>query len=107
MKSAKYIGFSIRYVLPVVVIITGVMVSVSLIKSKPKTHRRPSEKQARLVETVLIQPKDVTIMIDGMGVVVPARQVNLTPQVFGKITSSIKPWISSTVAKAIVLSFLV
>jgi len=85
MKSTKFIGFSVRYLLPAIIVIAGLMISVSLIKSKPKTHRRPSEKQARLVETVLIQPKDVTIMINGMGVVVPARQVNLTPQVSGKI----------------------
>lgn len=86
MKSTKLIGFSIRYLLPAIIVIAGVMISVTLIKTKPKTRRRPSEKQARLVETVLIQPKDVTVMIDGMGVVVPARQVNLTSQVFGKIT---------------------
>lgn len=86
MKSSKLVSIGVRYFLPAIIIIAGIGVSAKLIKTKPKTRRRPSEKQARLVETVLIQPKDVTIMIDGMGVVVPARQVNLTPQVSGKIT---------------------
>lgn len=86
MKSTKLTSFSVRFVLPVIIIIVGVMIYIGLIKTRPKSRRRPPEKQARLVETVLIQPKDVTITVDGMGVVVPARQVNLTPQVSGKIT---------------------
>ncbi|MCF7955645.1 MAG: efflux RND transporter periplasmic adaptor subunit [Phycisphaerae bacterium] len=86
MKSDKLMGLTVRYILPAVIVIAGLLISTGLMKTKPKSVRRPPEKQARLVETVLIQPKDVTITVDGMGVVVPARQVNLTPQVSGKIT---------------------
>ena len=85
MKSDKFTRAFVKYLLPVVILITGVLIIVFLLKTKPKSKRQPPARQAKLVETISVNPEDVTVKIYGMGTVVPARQVVLRPQVSGKI----------------------
>ena len=85
MKSNKFTRAFGKYLLPVVILIAGVLIVVFLLKTKPKSKRQPPARQAKLVETISVDPEDVTVKIYGMGTVVPARQFILRPQVSGKI----------------------
>lgn len=84
MKAKHSSGISLKIV-PLIIIIAAVLVAVVLVKSKPKSDRKVPEKQAMLVEVVSVEPRDATIIIEQRGTVVAAREVELRPQVSGKI----------------------
>jgi len=84
MKAKNSNGISLKIV-PLIIIIGAILVAVVLVKLKPKSKREAPEKLAMLVEVVSVEPRDATIIIEGKGVVVASRQVEIRPQVSGKI----------------------
>jgi RND family efflux transporter MFP subunit len=84
--TSKTIGKRIVHIaVPLLVIVIGIVIAVSLVKTGPKASRKPPVKQARLVEVTPLSMGTVTTEIEAMGTVVPARKVELHPQVSGEI----------------------
>ena len=81
------IGILTKLVLPAVIITTGVLFASHLIKNKPKSQRQRPPHQARLVEVIPVERRDIPVTIEARGTVVPAREVDLKSQVAGKIIS--------------------
>jgi len=74
------------FVLPVGVLIVAVYFGNKIVNSGPTADRKPRPRVAKLVETIQVNPSSTPVMIQAMGLVVPAREVRLTPQVSGHIT---------------------
>ena len=84
--TSKTTGKRIVHIaVPLLVIVIGIVIAVSLVKTGPKASRKPPVKQARLVEVTPLSMGTVTTEIEAMGTVVPARKVDLHPQVSGEI----------------------
>jgi RND family efflux transporter MFP subunit len=84
-KASKITVIIVRFILPVVLLILGGLYTVHLLKTAPQSQRKSSSKKARLVEVVSIEPSNIPIKINAMGTVIAAQEVNLKPQVSGKI----------------------
>jgi len=74
-----------RLVLPLLIIAAGVVYAKHLVETSPKTKRNRPPRQARLVEVSQIPSGDFTVQVTAMGTVIPAREVDIKPQVSGKI----------------------
>lgn len=81
----KHRSLILRLILPVLIILVGVLFTIYLLKTSQKSKRQPPLRQARLVEVASIKPSDVPINISAMGTVIAAQEVELKPQVSGKI----------------------
>ncbi len=55
------------------------------IKTSPRVGRKKPPRQARLVQVISLSKCDCTTTVTGDGVVMPAQQVTLRPQVVGKV----------------------
>ena len=84
------LGVVFKIVLPVGVVVLAVLGAKRLIETAPTAPRRPASRQAKLVEVVAAELGSRQVVLDDlMGVVRPARAVELRPQVVGRIE-----WIS-------------
>ncbi len=72
-------------VLPIVVVLLGVALALTLIRTSPKAELGPPGRQPRLVETSLVEFSRQQVMVQAMGVVVPARQIEIRPRVNGLV----------------------
>ncbi|MBN2375382.1 MAG: HlyD family efflux transporter periplasmic adaptor subunit [Sedimentisphaerales bacterium] len=75
-----------RIILPVAIITAGILYALYLIENSVKSKRQPPTRQARLVEVVKLKRGDYKVEVKAMGLVIPAREIDLKPQVSGKIT---------------------
>ncbi len=75
--------------LPILVLALGFFMMSLLKNTGPKAKRKPLERQARLVEVQEIQFTNERTLIQAMGTVRPAREIELQPRVNGEII-----WIS-------------
>lgn len=73
--------------LPVVVIAVGVGLAVALIRTSPKSKPLPTQRTARLVETVIVEAGAQPTMIRAFGTVQPSREVVIYPRVRGEVTA--------------------
>ncbi len=80
-----FMAISTRLILPLFVIAAGVLYANHLIETSPKSKRQRPARQARLVEVVNIRRGNFATEVKAMGTVIPARSVDLKPQVSGKI----------------------
>lgn len=74
-----------RIVIIMVIVAVGIVVTLLLIKTKPKVSKRQPERIAPLVKTVPLQPSSQVIRIGAMGTVTPSRQIVLKTPVGGEI----------------------
>jgi RND family efflux transporter MFP subunit len=74
-----------RIILPVAILVFGGLCAIYFLETKPKSKRQPPARQARLVEVVSIEPSNIPIKISAYGTVIAAQEVDLKPQVPGKI----------------------
>lgn len=72
-------------ILPGVIIVAGIWGAMRLIESGPKAERRERKHNAPLVEVKALMPTDETIIVHAMGTVIPSRQINLYPEISGRI----------------------
>lgn len=79
----KYIVFG--GLLPLAVILAGSFVSVWLMKTAPQAKTQPQKRNATLVEVRTVDYTSQQTVIPGMGTVTAARNVEIIPQVSGKI----------------------
>ncbi|MFG0248851.1 MAG: efflux RND transporter periplasmic adaptor subunit [Phycisphaeraceae bacterium JB051] len=73
-------------IIPGLIIAGGVIGAQRLVESGPKAERRERQHHAPLVDVKAITPTHETIIVHAMGTVIPAKRINLTPQVSGRIT---------------------
>ncbi len=74
-------------ILPLLIVIAGVIAVVVLMETGPQAQRKERPRNARLVEVQPIRMAEKPIVVDAMGTVVPARMVDIRPQVSGEIVS--------------------
>jgi RND family efflux transporter MFP subunit len=76
----------LHVLLPVLVLAAGGALAVRLVETAPKAERKPPVRMARLVDVEEIKFGPQTTVVSAMGTVTPARQIDLKPQVDGRIT---------------------
>ncbi len=69
------------------VVAAGALVAFVLVASAPKAKRRPPAKITPLVRVQKVYPQPQTVVIQAMGTVVPARELNFKSRVAGEIVS--------------------
>jgi RND family efflux transporter MFP subunit len=74
-------------ILPLLIVIAGAIVVFVLMETGPQAQRKERPRHARLVEVQAIRHAEKPIVVDAMGTVVPARTVDIRPQVSGEIVT--------------------
>ncbi len=69
------------------IIAAGAMLATYLKKTAPRAQRRPPEQMLPRVETVTLFPVEQRVSVEGMGSVIPAREMVLKSRVSGQITA--------------------
>ncbi len=72
-------------ILPLLVLAAGGVVAWYLMQSRPQAARKPAPRQARLVDTAMARHASYRIVVEAQGAVVPARRVDINPQVAGAL----------------------
>ncbi|WP_022851645.1 efflux RND transporter periplasmic adaptor subunit [Limisalsivibrio acetivorans] len=88
-------------------IVGGFLTVRFLVTNKPVAKKRPPQKMKTLVEASPVIASDVKVMINGYGTVKPARKLNLSPRVSGRVewvNPSLKP--GGTLKKGEVLAVI-
>ncbi len=84
----RTVGQRLGAVLLILVILgTGFFLARYLLTTKPKAKKKRPPKIQTLVKVQSVQRSDVRIIIEALGSVVPAKQVDLKPQVGGTVVS--------------------
>jgi len=68
-------------------LIAGIMVARQIIATKPKAQKKRPGKIRTLVQVQPLVQMDVRLSIEAMGTVLPARKIELRPQVSGSVVS--------------------
>lgn len=72
-------------VLCLLIVAAGGGVGFRFLQTRPKPLQRPPAKIAPLVESVIVQSGQHTVIVDALGTVVPARQTDIRPEVAGTV----------------------
>jgi RND family efflux transporter MFP subunit len=75
----------LRFLIPLGIIGAGVLVMVILVKSKKLPQRVEKNTPAPLVEVQKLNVRDIQMVVRGFGTVSPKVQVEIVPQVAGKV----------------------
>lgn len=76
----------LKIILPLVIILLGVAGLKVMSGLKPEPQRQKPHKQGLLVETMELRLTDHQVSIDAVGTVSADQEMNLTPQVSGRVT---------------------
>ncbi len=79
------IGGSLKILLSVLIVTGAVVVYRHQINTSPRAGRKKPPRQAKLVQVIPVLKDNRITMVKGNGLVMPAQQVTLHPQVIGKI----------------------
>ncbi len=79
--------FLFKVVLPIACVVGAVLTAIILVKTGPKAERKKPPQQARQVVVEIVQRGDVPTTVDASGKVFGAREITITPEVSGRITS--------------------
>ncbi len=77
--------FTLKAVLPILVLVGAYLIYQGMMATAPEATRKTPTRQARLVEVVQAEPFREAVIVEARGVVMPAHDVTLTPQVSGEI----------------------
>jgi RND family efflux transporter MFP subunit len=80
----------LRRSIPLLILAAGILGTVMLLKSRKAPKRSPTLKKGVLVDVLTVRYEDQTFRVTGNGVVQAQRQVNLSPEVSGKVQ-----WVNS------------
>lgn len=69
------------------ILLVGFMVARQLIATKPTAKKKRPPKIQTLVQVIPLKQTDVRLTIEALGTVIPARKVDLKPQVSGPVIS--------------------
>ncbi|MDL1968164.1 MAG: efflux RND transporter periplasmic adaptor subunit [Deltaproteobacteria bacterium] len=90
----------LKIVLPVIIIIAGIAAAFYLKNTGPKSKRQPPVKLAPVVQVKPLFPANHIVILNAMGTVVPAREVELKPRVTGEIIDISPEFIEGGLLKA-------
>jgi RND family efflux transporter MFP subunit len=74
-----------KALLPVLIVAAGVLVALTLIRTRPQAARAPTPSLPTLVEVISVSSTTEFASVEAMGTVVAAQQVTLFPEVAGKV----------------------
>ena len=80
-----FLGASLKILVALAVVVGAMAAYRYQIKTSPRLGRKKPPRQAKLVQVIKVHSSDCTTTVTGDGVVMPAQQVTLRPQVAGKI----------------------
>lgn len=80
-----YIGLILRYVLPFIVLVAGILITLNLLKTGPRAKPMPPRLARVPVETTRVDFAPHPTRIHAMGVVKASRTTDLKPQVSGQV----------------------
>jgi len=83
--SSGWVTLIFKVLLPVIIILTGIAAASYLKKTGPKSQRRPPVTLAPVVQVKELFPGNHLAMINAMGTIIPARNVELKSRVSGEI----------------------
>jgi RND family efflux transporter MFP subunit len=78
---------TIQTVAPILILAAAAYCAQQMMESAPQAKRHPPARSARLVEVTPATTTQESIVVEAMGTVIAAREVELRPQVSGVITS--------------------
>ncbi|MDH4240796.1 MAG: efflux RND transporter periplasmic adaptor subunit [Phycisphaerae bacterium] len=84
MRGAM-VGASLKILLSVLIVIGSIAVYRHQISTSPSAGRKKPPRQAKLVQVIPVLKEGCTTTVKGNGLVIPAQQVTLHPQVIGRI----------------------
>jgi len=90
----------LKIVLPVIIIIIGIAAAFYLKNTGPKSKRQPPVKLSPVVQVKPLFPANHIVMLNAMGTVVPAREVELKPRVTGEVIDISPEFIEGGLLKA-------
>jgi RND family efflux transporter MFP subunit len=67
------------------ILVLGVFIAVVLVESRPMPKQESKLSQGTLVEVMEARPQRQMINVDAMGTVIPSRELDLAPEVSGRI----------------------
>ena len=80
-----FLGASLKILVALAVVVGAMAAYRYQIKTSPRLGRKKPPRQARLVQVINVHNGDCTTTATGDGVVMPAQEVTLRPQVAGKV----------------------
>lgn len=95
--SEKHI---LKIILPVIIIVIGIAAAFYLKDTGPKSKRQPPVKLAPLVQVEPLFPANHIVMLNAMGTVLPAREVELRSRVTGEVIDISPEFIEGGLLKA-------
>ena len=81
----RLLGASVKIASAVLIVGGAILIYRYQINTSPSMGRKKPPRQARLVQVTSLRRSDCTTKVTGDGVVMPAQQVTLRPQVTGRI----------------------
>ncbi|HMO51164.1 MAG TPA: efflux RND transporter periplasmic adaptor subunit [Kiritimatiellia bacterium] len=85
-KRHPRLWLSLKIILPIVALVAGIAALITLVETAPRAGRQPPPRSARPVDVALVERTHTQAVLSAMGLVHPAREVVLHPQVGGRIT---------------------
>ena len=79
------VGASLKILLSVLIVTGAIAIYRHQINTSPSAGRKKPPRQAKLVQVIPVQKDSCTTTVKGNGLVIPAQQVTLHPQVIGQI----------------------
>lgn len=73
--------------LVVLLLVGGIVFAQYFLNTKPKAGRKAPAKMKTLVEVEQVERRDASIQIEAIGTVIAARELDLKPQVSGRVTT--------------------
>ena len=89
----RWLGRAMRLLLVLVILAVGAGISYYWLANRPAAKRRPPRPAAVLVEVALVTPKTHRVVVPVMGMVVPARTIQLASRVSGEIVDVSPPFV--------------
>ena len=84
---SKILMITVKTIIPLLIVVVGVVIGDYLMNTRPVAQRRQAEKPATRVNVVEAKKMRNEIIINAMGTVLPAVEVDISAQVGGRITS--------------------
>lgn len=81
----RIIGFILHFLLPIAALVGGVAITVYLMKTAPVAKPRQKPPTATLVEVQHAKVGRQRTVIEAMGEIIPAREIELKPRVSGEV----------------------
>lgn len=75
----------LKIILPAVVILAGLMVAWALVAYKPQMEESTAPTEPPLVTVIVVEPQTLRLDVNSQGVAVPQTEIDLAPEVAGKI----------------------